>query len=77
MLIMLRYILITALFCNSMCFMPTSNFPSLNMKIKSKNFCNMKMEDLDTKIFNDIDSDKSGLIDMTELNKYYGKSCRY
>lgn len=71
---MLRYILITALFCNSMCFMPTSNFPSLNMKIKSKNFCNMKMEDLDTKIFNDIDSDKSGLIDMTELNKYYGKN---
>ena len=70
---MFRYVLICALVCYTSCFTQISTLPVLKSR-SVQNVCKMQKKDIDTRAFNDIDKDKSGSIDITELNSYYGKN---
>lgn len=70
---MFRYVLICALVCYTSCFTQISTLPVLKSR-SVQNVCKMQKKDIDTSAFNDIDKDKSGSIDITELNSYYGKN---
>lgn len=70
---MFRYVLIGTLVCYASCFTQISSLPVLKSR-SVQNFCKMLKKDIDTRVFNDIDIDKSGSIDITELNSYYGKN---
>lgn len=71
---MFRIALISVFIGQAMCFTYISNIPAMRMRGANINICKMQQNDLDTKVFNDIDVDKSGSIDVTELNNYYGKN---
>lgn len=70
---MFRYVLICALVCYTSCFTQISTLPVLKSR-SVQNVCKMQKKNIDTHAFNDIDKDKSGSIDITELNSYYGKN---
>lgn len=70
---MLRYILLICLFYKSDCFVNINNGITIttttNLKHRNlRNLCSMKEDS-----FNDIDIDKSGKLDKTEMELYYGK----
>ena len=70
---MFRYVLMGTLVCYASCFTQISTLPVLKSR-SVKDVCKMQKKDIDTRVFNDIDKDKSGSIDITELNSYYGKN---
>jgi len=70
---MFRYVLMGTLVCYASCFTQISTLPVLKSR-SVQNVCKMQKKDIDTRVFNDIDKDKSGSIDITELNSYYGKN---
>lgn len=68
---MLRYILLICLFYKSSCFFNINNGITTITNLKHRNLrnlCSMKEDS-----FNDIDIDKSGKLDKTEMELYYGK----
>ena len=73
---MFRLALFSVLIGQAYCFTHISNLPVMRMRgaIVVNNVCKMQLNDLDNNVFNDIDVDKSGTIDVTELNNYYGKN---
>lgn len=73
---MFRIALISVLIGHSICFTHISNLPIMRLRYVNvvNNICKMQLKDLDNNNFNDIDVDKSGTIDVTELNNYYGKN---
>lgn len=73
---MFRLALFSVLVGQAICFTHISNLPVMRMRGASVviNVCKMQLNDLDTGTFNDIDVDKSGTIDVAELNNYYGKN---
>ena len=73
---MFRLSLICVLVCQAICFTHINNIPVMRMRCANvvKNVCKMKLNDFDTNTFKDIDVDKSGTIDVVELNNYYGKN---
>lgn len=73
---MFRLSLICVLVGQAICFTHINNIPVMRMRGVNvvKNVCKMELNDLDTNTFNDIDVDKSGTIDVVELNNYYGKN---
>jgi len=71
---MLRFLIVLTLFYNTYCFTHTNTLPIYN-KIKKNNICKLNMQDqFDRKLFNKLDLDKSGYLDVTELEKFYGKN---
>ena len=71
---MVRIALIRVFIGQALCFTHISNIPTMRMRGANINICKMQQNDWDTKVFKDIDVDKSGSIDVTELNNYYGKN---
>ena len=73
---MFRLSLICVLVCQAICFTHINNIPVMRMRCANvvKNVCKMKLNYFDTNTFKDIDVDKSGTIDVVELNNYYGKN---
>ena len=70
---MFRHVLMGTLVCYASCFTQISTLPILKSR-SVKYVCKMQKKDIDPRSFNDIDKDKSGSIDITELNSYYGKN---
>jgi hypothetical protein len=69
---MLKYILLICLFYESNCFVNINNInKAIISNVKHHNLRNLCLMKEDS--FNDIDIDKSGKLDKTELELYYGK----
>lgn len=73
-MIMFRILISCTLFYYVTCFTQSNNLQIIKYRHKFDNLCKMQKNDLTDNSFNEIDKDKSGTIDITELNNFYGKN---
>ena len=73
---MFRYfVLASLLYCSDCFFISTSLCPSKHLYSRSKTLMlSKKDKDINTDAFNNIDIDKSGKLDISELEFFYGKN---